>query len=857
MKKKRFLFLLVLCLSALLCFSLAACNPGGNNPDDSNPNEYEESLYTVTFNTDSDFVLSNPVIKNVKWNTKISAPKDADGNLIVPVKTGYTFRCWSSDKTNPFDFNTTTITANTTIYAIYDANEYKHNVVLDAKLAVTKDGDNYKYEVDEDARANDAQKPSLTEGEQDPNTTTLRSKYNLSSSLPIPTLEGSKFCFWYYIDESGKPKQFTKWAGADDKTVSELTKYTFTEPKTLYPMFEDNLPKVTVNYTDPHADSIIASQEYTFGQNVPASNKPTEPTENGYLFDHWYYVVETKAEDGSTVKTNEPFVFEIAEDKDNKPTSPMDAADAKDNFTPVTLTLYAKWTLDKTITSVKDYQAIYDLLRTENPDKTVQAQIEELLSGNLHFSSIDFGSETFEPLFDAEHRFKGVIDGNIGTIDAVDCCELSGGTFGNASGASVFGYVDGNIKNINFSNINLVPVEQDGGFANNLTVGTIANENGGVIENCSVNLNAGNVAALSAKPLHNLVFGGIAAKNKATTSDNSTGKISGCRVKIEGFTVEAEALTFGGIVGENGALSPVERCVAEVLVSSVKCEDDGIAANGAVSALYFGGIAGINGGHISASKVVAFTLQDAQALSQFYFGGVTGHNTGMVETTSAAAGVTAAIGGSSLYPACVGGLVGKNEGNVLNCYTDNANIEVKVNQAPDAPRALYVGGLVGGNFSTKGDMCQIKYSYALGEIKVTVADGIDNVKAYVGGITGYNSHKQLTSLFAGVKINVTNGGENSVGKLIGNLKKDASIDTKCFYADVELKLNETVYVEPAEGEKVPEGILQLGDSALLDNLKDEAWVLGSEGTQSKLGFAATNWEVKDGLNPTLKADPTI
>ncbi len=844
----------MLCLSALLCFSLIACNPDGNNPDDSDPNEYEESLYTVTFDTDSDFVLSDPVIKNVKWGTKISAPKDADGNLITPVKKGYTFRCWSSDKTNPFDFSSATITANTTIYAIYDNNVYKHTAGLDAKLVVTKNGENYEYAVDEDARANDERKPALTDAELDPNTTTLRSKYNLSNSLPCPKLEGSKFCFWYYIDEAGKPKQFTKWAGADDTSVSELVKYTFTEPKTLYPMFEDNLPKVTVNYTDPHADSIIASQEYTFGQNIPDASKPSEPTETGYLFDHWYYVVETKAEDGSTVKTNEPFVFEIAEDKNNKPTSPMDAAGAKDNFTPATLTLYAKWTLNKNIASEDDFKAIYDLLRKEEPTEDEQAQIEELLSGNLHFSSFGF-TGTYEPLFDAEHRFKGVIDGNVGTEDAVSCCALSGGTFGNAAGASVFGFVDGTIKNIDFNDITLA-VDGESGFADNLTVGTIVNENGGVIENCTVNLNAGNVAGLSGKAFHKLVFGGIAAKNRATTSDNSTGKIVGCRATIEGVSIEAETLTFGGIVGENGALSPVERCVAEITVSKVKCEDDGIPANGAVSALYLGGIAGINGGNINSSKVTNLNLQDAQALSQLYLGGVTGYNTGVVETTSATAVLSAAIGGSSSYPACVGGLVGKNEGNVLNCY-DSANIAVNVKEAPSAAR-VYVGGLVGGNFSPKGDMCQIKYGYALGNIEVTVADGVKSVKAFVGGITGYNTHKQLTSLFAGVNINVVNGGENSVGKLIGKLEKDASIDTKCFYAaEAELKLNETTYVEPAEGEKAPEGFLQLGDSATLANLKDAAWVLGSEGTQSKLGFAATNWEVKENSNPSLKADPEI
>ena len=73
--KKRLLFILALCLAALLAISLVACNIGGGSGSD-DPNKFEVAKYKVTFNTNSDMVLANPVIENIPYGTTIKEPAD-------------------------------------------------------------------------------------------------------------------------------------------------------------------------------------------------------------------------------------------------------------------------------------------------------------------------------------------------------------------------------------------------------------------------------------------------------------------------------------------------------------------------------------------------------------------------------------------------------------------------------------------------------------------------------------------------------------------------------------------------------------------------------------------------------------
>lgn len=79
--------------------------------------EYFETLdvYTVTFNTDGGTAVES---QPVDHGSKATKPAN-------PTKTGYTFAGWYTEPayTNLFDFNTV-ITANTTLYAKWNANQY-------------------------------------------------------------------------------------------------------------------------------------------------------------------------------------------------------------------------------------------------------------------------------------------------------------------------------------------------------------------------------------------------------------------------------------------------------------------------------------------------------------------------------------------------------------------------------------------------------------------------------------------------------------------------------------------------------------------------------------------------------------
>lgn len=80
--------------------------------------------------------LNNAVVFNDE--NRITTKEVPYGDTVEPVdnqgKTGHTFRCWSEDRENCFDFNTPII-QNTTVYAIYDINKFTvHFIDRDPEL---------------------------------------------------------------------------------------------------------------------------------------------------------------------------------------------------------------------------------------------------------------------------------------------------------------------------------------------------------------------------------------------------------------------------------------------------------------------------------------------------------------------------------------------------------------------------------------------------------------------------------------------------------------------------------------------------------------------------------------------------
>lgn len=863
--KKILMTILALCFAALLCVSLVACNPDGSDGSGgSGQNQYETAKYTVTFNTDGGLALENSTLTGIAYGSYIQPPKDENGNPRIPRKIGYTFKYWSKDGTTEFNFNTTPITANTTLVAKYDANTYIHNFDLTAKLVYNSDG---TYDIEENAR--DEQKVHLGAADYIENETTIKSEYGSVGKLNCPTADEvngvtPKFCFWYYIAEKdGKkqPVQFTGWkvdSEESDNQVNMLSKYAFDYKLKLYPMFDDNLPEVKVEFRDDpkYSEMLYSEMSYRFGKKIPVSvTGEVNATKNGYIFNYWYYKVETENNDGESTFKEEKFIFDEPE---VTATSPMDAAAAPDNFTPVTLSLYAKWTREINISSYEDYKRIYDELRSD--DEEVKKNVEDILNATINIrADLTFGSNALEPLFDSEHVFKGVIDGGVysgGNYDSSN--KIIGGLFGNASHASVFGYSDGVIRNIIFEDVMLGITAEDGGkYNDSVYIGGITTVNGGTINNCEITFNVNN----GIENLHTVVFGGISAVNRAT-SKNTTGIITKCNVKIDGFTADCEALTFGGIAGETNASSKISFCTANIRVAEINCTDDGLSSNGRAK-LIFGGIAGSNGGGIECSTSKT-AVEKAVCLTEFVLGGVAGINMGNIQKTDSdvalcSESAPAKVGGSILQMTCVGGMVGKNEGWAYNSYC-NAELYIAVENKPDADSIIAVGGIMGNNFSDKTDknsavtsgIGAINSCYSTGQIVVTIGEGIENVAVYAGGIAGRYKQSNVEvckvgTLFTSVGIDVSNQGKSVIGYLFGEMAKGSSVNAKSFYAkETKLVLNGVTYEKAEDAEKGNFEITSAGTVTDIANFSDANWTVGAQGNESTLGFSGLIWEVREG-----------
>ena len=97
--------------------------------------EVAPAIYTVTFDSDGGSTITPQIV--------VSGGKAATPT--APTKTGHTFDGWYSDSnlTTPYDFNSGTITADTTIYAKWTVNSY--NVTLNANGGTINNGNVTSY----------------------------------------------------------------------------------------------------------------------------------------------------------------------------------------------------------------------------------------------------------------------------------------------------------------------------------------------------------------------------------------------------------------------------------------------------------------------------------------------------------------------------------------------------------------------------------------------------------------------------------------------------------------------------------------------------------------------------------------
>jgi uncharacterized repeat protein (TIGR02543 family) len=115
--------------AALVALALAACSTGTSSNPEPTPEPAPAITYTVVFSMDGgDAVASETVTEGSV------AAKPAD-----PIKTGYTFKGWYADAemTSAFDFATTAIVSDTTVYAKWQINRYTVTFVVSLPSRVT------------------------------------------------------------------------------------------------------------------------------------------------------------------------------------------------------------------------------------------------------------------------------------------------------------------------------------------------------------------------------------------------------------------------------------------------------------------------------------------------------------------------------------------------------------------------------------------------------------------------------------------------------------------------------------------------------------------------------------------------
>jgi hypothetical protein len=150
-----------------------------------------------------------------------------------------------------------------------------------------------------------------------------------------------------------------------------------------------------------------------------------------------------------------------------------------------------------------------------------------------------------------------------------------------------------------------------------------------------------------------------------------------------------------------------------------------------------------------------------------YIGGLVGGNNGRIINSYVSGSVSGSVYNRDLL-VIVGGLVGYNHGSITGCYaTGNVTLIANV-------YSMHIGGLTG--FNDNGD---ITNCYATGDVDVTG----DATNPYIGGLVGGNLTGNITNCYVAGKVT----GGDKIGGLIG-LSSDYYI-TDCFFLKAGVNIN--------------------------------------------------------------------
>ena len=259
------------------------------------------NVYTVTFNSQGGTTVASV---NTNYNTTITAPT-------APTRTGYTFVGWYKEAacTNSWNFSTSTVTANTTLYAKWTINTYtvtfnsqggttiasvnaQYGTTITAPASPTKTGYTFVgwYKdaggINVWTFASDWVSGNLTlyakwtinsytvsfNSQGGSTISSISANYNTTISSPTPSKTGYTFAGWYK-----EANCINAWNFSSDKVTSNITLYAkWTTNKytvTFYSNGGSDVPDIQVDYNSTFA-------------------APTPPTRTGYTFAGWYKEME-------------------------------------------------------------------------------------------------------------------------------------------------------------------------------------------------------------------------------------------------------------------------------------------------------------------------------------------------------------------------------------------------------------------------------------------------------------------------------------------------------------------------------------------------------------------------------------
>jgi len=189
--------------------------------------------YTVHFESNGGSVVAD---QSIQHGDLAAAPD-------TPTKAGHTFAGWFTDSvlSQAFDFETTTVTSDITLYAKWKVNSYTVNFETNGGSVVPDQ--------------------TVTYGE-------------LAAAPDDPTKAGHTFAGWYTEPEWSKP--------------FDLNTRSIVQDTTLYAKWAPNTYKVTFNTL---GGSAVSDAAVEYGKKLSA---PASPSRSGYTFAGWYADPELK-----------------------------------------------------------------------------------------------------------------------------------------------------------------------------------------------------------------------------------------------------------------------------------------------------------------------------------------------------------------------------------------------------------------------------------------------------------------------------------------------------------------------------------------------------------------------------------